>query len=306
MVIVAAFYQFISLPNYQDLQPFLKDFCQQRAIKGTILLALEGINGTVAGSRESITQLHGWLSSQFCQLEYKESWAKDCPFYRIKVRLKKEIVTLGVPEVSPIHQVGTYVSPQEWNRLIQKKEAIVVDVRNDYEVQIGTFKGAINPKTQTFREFPEFVQKNLMNSKDRPIVMCCTGGIRCEKSTSYLKLLGFQEVYHLKGGILKYLEEIPPEESLWEGACFVFDHRVGIDHGLAVADFSQCYGCRRPLTSQDRQSPHYEEGVRCHHCYDQYSEAHYRRASERHQQIQRAQSRGYRHIAPHESDSLPL
>jgi UPF0176 protein len=270
----------------------------ERDIRGTLLLASEGINGTVAGTRESIDQLLERLKSdpRLAELDYKESIDKTNPFYRTKVRLKKEIVTLGVEGIDPRHTVGTYVDPKDWNALISDPETLLIDTRNDYEIGIGTFKNAVNPETESFREFPEYVKQNLNPSTHRKVAMFCTGGIRCEKSTAYLKEQGFEDVYHLKGGILKYLEEVPEQESLWEGECFVFDNRVAVDHSLAKSKYDQCHACRMPITDEDKQSEHYEKGVSCPHCFDKSSNEQKARFQEREHQMQLAHKRGEDHI----------
>lgn len=304
-VIVAALYQFKPLPNFQDLEKRLKDLCNDLKIKGILLLAEEGINGTVAGSRTAIDHLRRFLLEHFDNLEYKESWAEEMPFHRMKVRLKKEIVTLGVPEVNPCESVGTYVAPKDWNNLISEPDVLLIDVRNDYEVKIGTFEGALNPKTQNFREFPEFV-KTLDKTKHRRIAMCCTGGIRCEKASSYMLSQGFEEVYHLKGGILKYIEKISPEKSLWEGECFVFDGRVAVGHNLELGEAKSCYGCRTPLSTSERQSPFYERGVSCHHCYHLTSPEKKNSARHRQMQVDLAQQRGTKHIGAEREKMEPI
>lgn len=298
MIIVAALYQFIELPNYQELRTPLKAFCEVHGVKGTLLLANEGINGTIAGSRIGIDTVIKYLKTigPFQNLEYKESKAKTMPFMRLKIKLKKEIVTFGVSAANPTQMVGTYVAPDAWNSLISRPDVITIDTRNDYEVMIGAFKGAVNPKTATFKDFINYAEKNLIQHKDKPIAMYCTGGIRCERSTSYLKALGFKEVYHLKGGILKYLEEIPEEKSLWEGECFVFDQRVAVKHDLEGGSYDMCFGCRMPINDQDKASDHFLEGVHCPHCYNSHKEEHYVRVSERQKQIQLAKSRGQKHI----------
>lgn len=298
MFTVAALYQFKSFPHYVEEQPALKALCDQHGIKGTLLLGEEGINGTIAGTREGIDAVSRYIRSHlgFNDLEYKESFAETMPFYRMKVRLKKEIVTLGVPGTSPTKTVGEYLNPQEWNELISNPETILIDTRNDYEYAIGTFKGAIDPNIQCFTQFPEYVEKNLADKKDKPIAMFCTGGIRCEKSTSYFKDLGFEKVYHLKGGILKYLEEMPEEKSLWDGECYVFDQRVSVGHGLKVGHYELCRGCRNPISSEDKLSPKYEEGVTCPHCCDKVDEKHKNRARERHRQTLLAKKRNGSHI----------
>lgn len=294
-IVVAALYQFKPLPHFQELLQPLIDLCKDLKIKGILLLAEEGINGTVAGSRAAIDDLHHFLCGHFDNLEYKESWAEKMPFHRMKVRIKKEIVTLGVPHINPSKSVGTYVAPEEWNHLISEPDILLIDVRNDYEVKIGTFEGALNPKTQNFREFPDFV-KTLDKTKHRRVAMCCTGGIRCEKASSYMLSQGFEEVYHLKGGILKYLETIPSEESLWEGECFVFDGRVAVGHNLELGEATACYGCRSPLSLEECQSPFYERGVSCPHCYDLTSPEKKKAARQRQLQEDIAQRRGTKHI----------
>lgn len=294
-IIVAALYQFTPLPHFQALQQPLKDVCKDLGIKGILLLAQEGINGTVAGSRSAIDSLRDFLNKHFNALEYKESWAEETPFHRMKVRLKKEIVTLGIPNLNPCETVGTYVAPQDWNGLISEPDVLLIDVRNDYEVKIGTFKGAVNPKTKTFKEFPEFV-KTLDKMKHRRIAMCCTGGIRCEKASAYMLSQGFEEVYHLKGGILKYIETTPPENTLWDGECFVFDGRVAVGHRLELGHAKICHGCRFPLSEAEIQSPLYERGVSCPHCYDLISPEKKKAARQRQRQEDLAQQRGTKHI----------
>ncbi|MDJ0601686.1 MAG: rhodanese-related sulfurtransferase [Crocosphaera sp.] len=267
---VATFYKFIPFPDCAEKQGIILEYCKNHAIKGTILLSEEGINGTIAGTADKIEAVINYLrkDERLADLEVKYSTACDLPFERIKVRLKREIVTLGIPEVNPNEQVGTYVTPKQWNDLIEDEETIVIDTRNSYEVNIGTFKGAINPQTHSFREFPDYVQQNLDPQKHKKIAMFCTGGIRCEKATSFLLKQGFSEVYHLKGGILKYLEEVPKDESLWEGECFVFDERVAVKHQLEIGSYEMCLGCGYPISETDKASPKYEEGVSCPHCYD--------------------------------------
>jgi len=303
-IVVAALYQFTPLPDFQVLQPRLKAFCREEGIKGILLLAEEGINGTVAGTREAIDKLKAFLESRFNGLEYKESWADELPFHRMKVRLKKEIVTLGVPGVDPSQRVGTYVDPQEWNALISDPDVLLLDTRNSYEVEIGTFRDAINPKTDSFSEFPSFV-KTLDKTKHRKIAMCCTGGIRCEKASSYMLSQGFEEVYHLKGGILKYLETVPSEKSLWEGECFVFDGRVAVAHGLDKGHYDLCYGCRHPLSPEEKESPLYERGVSCSHCSPTLTPK--KRQAARHRQYQEdlALKRGRKHIGAEMTRTIP-
>lgn len=294
-IVVAALYQFTPLPEFRELQPRLKNLCDQKKIKGILLLAEEGINGTVAGSREAIDSLKFFLETRFKALEYKESWAEEMPFHRMKVRLKKEIVTLGVPGISPFERSGTYIEPQDWNDLISDPDVLVLDTRNDYEVEIGTFQKALNPQTQSFSEFPNFV-KQLDKTKHRRVAMFCTGGIRCEKASAYMLSQGFEKVYHLKGGILKYLETVPQQTSLWEGDCFVFDGRVAVSHDLRLSSYELCHGCRHPIGEQDTQSPHYERGVSCPHCYPVQSPQKREAARQRQHQEDLAHARGEKHI----------
>ncbi len=298
MIVVAALYQFAKFPDYINQQAPLIAFCKTHGVKGTILLAEEGINGTIAGTREGIDAVVAYLKAigLFDNLEYKESSAPTMPFMRLKIKLKKEIVTLGAPAADPLQMVGTYVQPKDWNDLISRPDVITIDTRNDYEVMIGSFKNAVNPQTDSFREFVKYTEENLMDHKEKPIAMYCTGGIRCERSTAYLKALGFNEVYHLKGGILKYLEEVPTEQSMWQGECFVFDQRVAVKHGLEFGTHDLCHGCRMPVSTNDKLSPHYLEGVHCHHCHNTYDAQHYERVGERQKQIQLAKKRGRKHI----------
>jgi len=295
-------YHFVSLPHFEKLREPLLNFCVSNDIKGTLLLADEGINGTVAGSEKSILELLHYLKndaifeSNFKNLAHKESWSDKHPFYRMKVKLKKEIVTLGVHGVSPTKMVGQYVKPQDWNSIISDPEVVLIDTRNDYEYAIGTFKNAINPKTTTFREFPEYVKTHFDPKKHKKVAMFCTGGIRCEKASSFMMNEGFEEVYHLEGGILKYLEEVKSEESLWQGECFVFDQRVAIKHGLKVGDYDQCYACRYPLSREDIASPYYTPGISCPHCYSQHTPQKLQSLTERQKQVILAKKRGHSHI----------
>lgn len=296
--IVAALYKFAKLNDYKTIQPALLAFCLDHDIKGTLLLAEEGINGTVAGSRENIDALLAYLKQdpRLVDLEHKESHAIEMPFFRMKVRIKKEIVTLGVEGIDPNYVVGTYVKPEDWNALISDPDVTLIDTRNDYEYGIGTFKGAIDPKTETFREFPQYVKDNLDKTKHKKVAMFCTGGIRCEKASAYMIEQGFEEVYHLQGGILKYLEEVPKEESLWEGECFVFDQRVAVKHGLEIGDYDQCHACRHPLSPEEMNSAHYVAGVSCPHCFDKLTEDKRARVTERQKQMALAKKRGEAHI----------
>ena len=300
--LTTAMYHFVSLPHFKSLREPLLQFCVSRDIKGTLLLANEGINGTVAGSEKSILELLNYLKtdslfeSNFKNLAHKESWSNKHPFYRMKVKLKKEIVTLGVPGVSPTKVVGKYVKPQDWNSIISDPEVVLIDTRNDYEYAIGTFKNAINPKTNTFREFPEYVKTHFDPRKHKKIAMFCTGGIRCEKASSLMMSKGFEEVYHLEGGILKYLEEVKPENSLWQGECFVFDQRVAIKHGLEVGNYDQCYACRYPLSQDDIKSDQYTPGICCPHCFDQHTPEKFKSLTERQRQVILSKERGIDHI----------
>lgn len=286
-VVVAALYHFARLPDHKALQAPLADLCDRSDVRGTLLLAREGVNGTIAGSRAGIDAVLAHLRAvpELAQLEHKESTAHKMPFRRMKVRLKNEIVTMGVPDIDPLEGVGAYVDPKDWNALISDPDTIVIDTRNDYEVGIGTFKGAVNPETSTFREFPDWVEKAGIEDKSKPIAMFCTGGIRCEKATAFMRARGYENVYHLKGGILKYLENVPEEESLWQGSCFVFDERVAVTHGLREGDEILCRACRNPVTPEEQASPLYEEGTSCPHCYHQRTEEDRQRFRMRHQQM---------------------
>ena len=295
---VAALYRFARLPQYQELQQPLFDLCTSNGIKGTLLLAAEGINGTVAGSAQAIAELVRYIESipELADPELKYSYASAMPFHRMKVRLKREIVTMGVEDVDPLKTVGTYLSPTEWNDLISDEETIVIDTRRDYEVAIGTFQRAENPNTKTFREFPKWVEENREKLEGKKIAMFCTGGIRCEKATAYVKGLGLDDVFHLKGGILKYLEEMPREKSLWEGECFVFDERVAVGHGLTESDIELCRACRRPIHAEDKLHQYYEEGVSCAACYDERTPEDRARYRERQKQVKLAAKKGVSHI----------
>ena len=266
--LVVALYKFVPLPDCAELREPLLEKCQALDLRGTVLLADEGINGTISGTRENIGALLDYLrvDERFRDIEHKESFHECAPFQRMKVKLKKEIVTIGVHELNPAENAGTHVPPEQWNALISDPDVVVIDTRNDYEVKIGTFRGAINPRTKSFREFPEWVAKQ-ETLKDKPsVAMFCTGGIRCEKSTALLKSMGFENVFHLQGGILKYLETVPEEESLWEGECYVFDERVAVKHGLAPGTHVMCRACGMPLNDAERQSADYREGEQCPHC----------------------------------------
>lgn len=296
-IVVCALYRFFSFPDFAAWREPLLTLMQQQGIKGSLLLASEGINGTVAGSRAAIDTLlaHLRADARLAELEYKESYTDAYPFLRTKVKLKKEIVTMGIEGVDPNQVVGTYLSGDEWNRVISDPETLLIDTRNDYEYDVGTFQGAVNPNTKTFRELPNYVREHLDPAKHKRVAMFCTGGIRCEKSTAWLKEQGFDEVYHLKGGILKYLEEVPRESSLWQGECFVFDERVTVDHDLQPGQYDQCHACRRPISAADKAAPEYVQGVSCPHCFDETSEAQKARFAERQKQTELASKRGVPH-----------
>jgi len=304
--ICAALYKFVELNNYTDLRQPLYDVMLENNVKGTLLLAREGINGTICGTREELDNVLNWLrsDSRLSDLEHKESPSDTQAFYRTKVKLKQEIVTMGVDWVDPKNTVGAYVDAKSWNDLISDPEVLLIDTRNDYEYAVGTFEGAVNPKTESFREFPDYVEQHLDKSKHKKVAMFCTGGIRCEKSTAYLKELGFDEVYHLKGGILKYLEEVPAEESRWNGECFVFDQRVTVKHGLELGSYDQCYACRMPITEEEMQSEKYQKGVSCPHCYDKTTPSQKERFAERERQIQLAKKRGEKHIRDGKAEQI--
>ena len=297
-ITICALYKFVRLENFIALRDPLLTEMTTLEVKGTLLLAAEGINGTIAGSQKAIGQVLDFLQAQpnLDTIVHKESFSESNPFHRTKVKLKKEIVTMGVEGIDPNQVVGTYVKPQDWNALISDPEVLLVDTRNDYEVEIGTFKNALNPNTETFREFPQYVKDNLDKNKHKKVAMFCTGGIRCEKSTAYLKEQGFEEVYHLEGGILKYLEEVPATETLWQGECFVFDGRVAVNHDLEQGQYDQCFACRFPLTEAEKQREHYVKGVSCHRCHDKVTEQQRHRYAERQRQISLADARGENHI----------
>ncbi len=297
-IVVAALYKFVVLADFESLREPLHDYMVAQGVKGTLLLAEEGINGTVAGDRKGVDSLmkHLLADDRFAGLSYKESLVDEMPFLRTKVKLKKEIVTMGVPGTDPTTLNGQRVDPKDWNALISDPDVVLIDTRNDYEIGIGTFKNAISPETETFREFPDYVKENLDPTKHKKIAMFCTGGIRCEKSTNYLLSQGFEEVFHLNGGVLKYLEDVPQEESLWEGECFVFDGRVSVDHNLEEGRYEQCFACRWPLSEEQRASEKYQEGISCPLCYDNMSEERRERFAERQKQIQLSKLRNEDHL----------
>ena len=296
--LTCALYKFVSLPDFEILQAPLQKVMSENNVFGTLLLASEGINGTISGLPSDVGEVMSWLQQQpqLNSIDQKHSYHSEIPFYRTKVKLKKEIVTMGVEGIDPKQVVGTYVKPEDWNALISDPDVTVVDTRNDYEVKIGTFKNAIDPKTTSFREFPEWANNNIDRTSNKKIAMFCTGGIRCEKSTAYMKEQGFDQVYHLEGGILKYLEKVPKDQSLWQGECFVFDNRVAVDQDLKRGSYDQCHACRMPITEQEKNLDSYQEGLSCHHCYGILSEEQKQRFAQRQKQVQLAKARGEEHI----------
>ena len=295
---ICALYKFTRLDDFEEIQLPLRSFLDSLSVKGTLLLAREGINGTISGTKVSLEKVLDYLQSdpRFLDLEFKFSYSKKIPFKRLKVKLKKEIVTMGLTEIDPTHSAGTYVKPKDWNELINDPDVVLIDTRNNYEYEIGSFKGAINPNTETFREFPSFTKNTLEQYRDKKIAMFCTGGIRCEKSTAFLKSEGFKNVFHLQGGILKYLEEVNEDESLWEGECFVFDDRVAVKHNLEQGQYDQCHACRFPITEEDTMHPHYEKGASCPRCFGTKNSSQMSRYREREKQVKLAKQRGEEHI----------
>lgn len=300
---IAALYHFTRFADPAAIRPALLALCQAEGVKGSLLLAQEGINGTIAGPHGGIDAVLAHIRSLpgCAGLEWKEATAAEPPFGKMKVRLKKEIVTMGQPDVDPRASVGHYVEPEDWNALIRQDDVVVIDTRNDYEVAIGTFEGAVDPQTASFGDFPAWWEENKARFHNKRVAMFCTGGIRCEKSTNYLLGQGVEDVYHLKGGILRYLEETPAEDSTWKGECFVFDNRVSVGHGLVEGPHELCHGCRRPILPQDKARPEFELSVSCHLCVDQTSEADKARFRERQKQMQLARARGEDHLG-----SIPL
>jgi len=292
------FYKFVHFPNYTSFQSKILDFCVERNIKGTILLAEEGVNGAVVGAKKNIYELLNFLKidNRFSDITHKESYSEEIPFHRMRVKLKKEIVSLGQPNINLNDRSGIRVDPKNWNTLLADPDVVLVDVRNDYEYQIGTFKDAISPKTTNFREFPTFVKEKLNTKKNKKIAIFCTGGIRCEKASSYMLSKGFENVYQLNGGILKYIDEIETDKSLWEGECFVFDSRVSVDSELAEGSYEQCYACRQPLSEKDLQSNLYQKGISCPYCINETSDAQRASFRERQQQVELAEKRNEKHI----------
>ena len=300
--LTAAFYLFVDLPDYAQRRTALLALCLQRQVKGLILLAPEGINSTIAGAPDDVRAVLAYLRADpvFASLVHKESWSDTAPFHRMKVRLKKEIVTMGVPGISPSSGAGTYVLPEHWNDLISDPEVVVVDTRNDYEVEIGTFAGALDPRIKTFSQLPEWAAQapalQARGGKKPKVAMFCTGGIRCEKSTALLRAQGFEEVFHLEGGILKYLETVPQAQSLWQGECFVFDERVSVGHGLQAGAHQLCRCCRQPLPEGALASSEFELGVSCPRCFATSTAAQKDSARERQRQWLLAKARAQTHI----------
>jgi UPF0176 protein len=299
---VTALYRFTAFPDFEALRAPLAAVCEANGVKGTLLLAREGINGTIAGSDAAIDQVLAHIRSLpgCATLDVRESRAATMPFHRMKVRLKREIVTMGEPDIDPLADVGHYVAPADWNALIDQPDTILIDTRNDYEVAVGTFAGAIDPATRSFRDFPDWFRARkaelLADGRTPRIAMFCTGGIRCEKATAFVKAEGLDEVYHLKGGILSYLEQVPAEDSRWQGECFVFDQRVAVGHGLTQGTHSLCHACRMPVSPGDRASPFYEEGLSCSACHSTRTEEQRAGYAERHRQTQLAEARGQAHV----------
>ena len=296
--VACALYKFVALSDFQALREPLVQQMRDHQVFGTLLLAQEGINGTIAGTQAAIDRVLAWLAEQpgLDGIEIKQSFHHEIPFYRAKVKLKREIVTMGVEGIDPQQSAGTYIEPEQWNALISDPDVLVVDTRNDYEVQIGSFANAVDPQTTNFRDFPAWVDKNLHPGEHKKVAMFCTGGIRCEKSTAYLKERGFGDVYHLRGGILNYLKKVPRQQSLWHGECFVFDNRVAVDHALQRGSYDQCHACRMPITEGDKARSEYIEGRSCHHCIDNRDTQQQQRSNERQKQVSLAKLRGEEHI----------
>ena len=301
--IISTFYKFLVIENYKELKIKFDKSLSKTNIKGTILLANEGVNGTIAGSKSDLKKFFLYIDkfTQFKDITPKFSSSNKNPFLRMKVRLKKEIVTIGIPEVSPSNLVGKYLNVEEWNEFLNESNSMIIDTRNNYEVSIGTFKNSINPKIKSFRDFPKWVQKNLIDkkiSKKSKIGMFCTGGIRCEKSTSYLKQLGFENVFHLDGGILKYLENVKSDENEWRGECFVFDYRVSLNNSLEKGEYEMCYACRMPLSKENKKNKHYLKGQSCEYCYNQTTIKQKKRFNEREKQIKLSKVKNLKHLGP--------
>lgn len=306
--VVCALYRFVRLPHFEALQSPLLQTMKDLRVRGTLLLAEEGINGTIAGSQDGVNGVLTWLMAQpeFADLDVKESYTEEEPFKRTKVKLKKEIVTMGVENIDPNRSVGTYIDPEGWNDLISDPDVLLIDTRNQYEVEVGTFRNAVNPGTDSFREFPTYVEKHLDPKAHKKIAMFCTGGIRCEKSTAYLKERGFEEVYHLKGGILNYLEKTPADKTLWDGECFVFDDRVTVNHSLEPGTYDQCNACRSPITDEDKATEQFVKGVSCPRCVHHTSAERKKRFEERERQVELAKNRGEAHLGDDAAKILGL
>lgn len=298
LITVCALYKFVTLADFEALKPSFTNQLDTLSIRGTVLLANEGINGTIAGTDADIHQFVTWLQEdpRFADIDTKLSYHSKPPFHRTKVKLKKEIVTMGVDGIDPNKVVGTYVEADDWNAIISDPETVLIDTRNNYEVGIGSFENAINPNTETFREFPDYVKQNLDPAKTKKVAMFCTGGIRCEKASAYMKQQGFEQVYHLKGGILKYLETVDEQNTLWNGECFVFDDRVAVNQQLGKGQYDQCHACRHPITENEKESKLYIPGVSCSRCYDTISLSQKARFTEREKQMKLATQRGEAHI----------
>lgn len=309
--VIATFYQFKDVAHVETWQHHIQTVCTEQHIFGTILLSKEGINGTIAGTSDNINFVMSWLKQKtpFSEAECKFSSHHHLPFHRLKIRIKKEIVTMGREDVRPSHKTGIYVEAKEWNKLISDPDVLLIDTRNTYEIAIGQFQGAVNPKTQSFRQFPAWAETlaKANSSKEKPkIAMYCTGGIRCEKSTALMQSLGFETVYHLKGGILQYLEDVPETDSLWAGECFVFDNRVAVDHQLKKGHYEMCYACKMPLSPDDTQNMHYQPGISCRHCYDMTTKTQRDKFAERARQMKLAKQRQTTHLGSRASPPRKL
>lgn len=301
---VASFYRFLDLDHPAAFREALLEACRERGLLGTVLVASEGVNGTLAGEETDVRAILAWMEERLgldAPLDARWTEADEAPFRKLRVRLKKEIVTLGRPDLKPHDRVGTYVAPEDWNALLEDPDVLVVDTRNRYEIDVGSFPGAVDPGTDSFREFPDFARDLAATGTERPVAMYCTGGIRCEKATALMLELGFERVYHLKGGILNYLEALPAADNRWDGECFVFDTRVAVDRDLEEGGYVQCHACRRPLSQEDLASPHYREGLSCPHCISDLDADRKARLEERRKQVRLARDRGETHIGPKDS-----
>ena len=298
---VASFYRFLDLQDPANFRDALQSECEEYGVLGTVLVAAEGFNGSLAGGEAAIRSVFDWIETRLgldAAIDARWNDVAEAPFRRLRVRLKKEIVTLGRPDILPHRTTGKHVSADEWNRLLGNPDVVVVDTRNHYEYELGTFPNALDPQTDSFRQFPDFAERLAAEARGRPLAMFCTGGIRCEKATALMMELGFDEVYHLQGGILKYLEDTPPDENRWDGECFVFDQRVAVDRDLAEGGYVQCHACRRPLSSEDLESSDYVEGVSCPKCIGELDDERRARLEERRKQVALARQRGDTHIGP--------